>query len=85
MRFVEEVEYEANQVSLCCHAGCVSTLIRSRSTNEREKKKPKPQPSLHFQKTQLLYLTQPPRKAVSLRIGMGSLPAGAKLPTRKKT
>lgn len=50
MRFVEEVEYEANQVSLCCHAGCVSTLIRSRSTNEREKKKQNPNPAFTFRK-----------------------------------
>lgn len=39
--FVEEVEYEAKQVSLCCHPGCVYMLIRSRSTNERIKKNKK--------------------------------------------
>lgn len=31
------VECEAKQVSLCCHAGCVSMLIRSCFTNDGEK------------------------------------------------
>lgn len=40
--FLEKVEYEAKQVSLCCHAGCVYVLIRSCSTNERREKTKKP-------------------------------------------
>lgn len=37
IRFGAGVECEAKQVSLCCHAGCASILIRSCFTNDEEK------------------------------------------------
>lgn len=75
--FVEEAE--AKQVSLCCRAGCAYMLIRSCFTiNGGEI-------AFAFRNVNCFIWHSLPKKAVSLCIRVGSLPAQAKLPTRKKT